>query len=173
MDSTHRLSRTFDRVLNALGVLAILLLLFVTLSVVAEVILRYFFGKSLIWVVQIGEYILLWIAFLGAAWVLKRDGHVRMDLVLNFLPERTRYLVNILTSLLGATICITLCWYSGEVTWDHFIRGAAEQAMLDIPKAPVMAIIPIGCLLLSIQFLRHARTHFKTWQAFQKTGSIS
>jgi len=79
-----------------------------------------------------------------------------MDLVLNRLKPKSRTLVNIITSVIGAIICFILGWYGAGVVWDHFLRGAAKIRMIEVPTAPVEAIIPIGCFLLCLQFLRRA-----------------
>ena len=117
----------FDRTINILTVAAIVILVFVMLSVCAEVILRYFLNRPLIWVVQVTENSLLYIAFLGAAWVLKREGHVKMDLVLNRLNPATQYLMNSITSIIGAIICLVITWYGVKVCWDLYQYQSASH----------------------------------------------
>ena len=62
----------FDRLLDVVSILACILLVFIMLSVCAEVVLRYFLGSPLIWVIEISEMNLLYITFLAIAWVLRR-----------------------------------------------------------------------------------------------------
>ena len=50
---------------------ATLIFVAMMLVVCAEVLLRYGFNSPISWVVEISEYALLWITFLGAAWVLR------------------------------------------------------------------------------------------------------
>ena len=76
----------FDRILNVFFILAGALLGFATLSVAASIVSRYFFSKPWGWVTEICEYILLYVAFLIGAWVLKHEEHVKMDLIINRLP---------------------------------------------------------------------------------------
>jgi TRAP-type C4-dicarboxylate transport system permease small subunit len=166
----NTLNGIFDRIIGVMNYCAIMLLIFVTLSVLTEVFMRYFLRHPLLWVVDIGEYILLWITFLSAAWVLKREGHVRMDLVVSHLSPRAQTLLNIITSFMGVVICLALFRYSGESTWDHFSRGVFRQGMIAVPKAPIMAIIPLGSLLLAIQFLRRASDFLREWKKHARTG---
>src|SRR3990172_450307 len=98
----------FDRLVNLLAILAGILLIFVILSVCAEVFLRYFLGRPTVWVVEISGYALLYITFLVVAWVQRRGGHVRMDLVIDRLNPMVRSVVNVITSLICTIACFIL-----------------------------------------------------------------
>ncbi|MFC2047546.1 TRAP transporter small permease, partial [Chloroflexota bacterium] len=117
------------------------------------------------WVIEVGEYGLLYMSFLGAAWVLRREGHVKMDLVLNRLKLRSQVLLNVITSILGAIVFLIVTWYSAHFTWDLFQLGYIVDAYLDPPKWPIMAIIPVGSFLFSIQFLRRSYGYLRNWRA--------
>jgi TRAP-type C4-dicarboxylate transport system permease small subunit len=92
----------FDRIIDLLASLAGGLILFMMLSICIDVVLRYFLNRPLTWGVEISEYILLWSTLLSVAWVLKIEGHVKIDLVVNRLNPRNQCLVNTITSILGA-----------------------------------------------------------------------
>lgn len=101
----------FNRIISAAIVLAGVLLVFVMLSVNAEVVMRYFMRTPLVWVVEVSETLLLFITFLGAAWVLKNEGHVKMDIVLNRLKPRAQVVVNVTTSILSIIAVLLFVWY--------------------------------------------------------------
>lgn len=157
----------FDRVIGALFYLACILLAFSMLSVNVEIFYRFFVGKAQLWVVEVSEYILLIMTFLGAAWVLKKDGHVRMDVLVNRLEPRAQLTLNIITSAVGAIFCLVIVWYGTDVTWDNYQRGTTFYKAVGFPKAPIMAAIPIGSFLLFIQFLRRTRGYLMKWKAPQ------
>jgi len=144
----------YDRTIDIVAIMAVVILVFVLLSVCAEVFMRYFFNSPLIWVVEVSEESLLYIAFLGTAWVLKKEGHVTMDIVLNRVEHRTQALLGIISSIIGVGICLVLTWYGAKVTWEHWLRGIYQATTLNIPNAYVLVIIPIGSFLFFIQFLR-------------------
>ena len=96
-----KVTNSFDGALNATGFLASILLGFIMCSVTAEVVARHFLGISISWwMVETTEYMLLYITFLGAAWVLRKEGHVKMDLLLSRFKPRDQDTVNIITSIL-------------------------------------------------------------------------
>ncbi|MFH1651754.1 MAG: TRAP transporter small permease [Chloroflexota bacterium] len=146
----------FDNLLNFFIVLSIITLIFSTLSVCAEVVMRYFLNRPIIWVVEVSEWILLFITFLGAAWVLKKEGHIAMDLLTVRLHPRASALLNSVTSLICAVTCLILTWYGAATTLDTFERGVLTYSRMELPIYPITAVIALGSLLLFIQFMRRS-----------------
>jgi len=147
-------SAILDNTINILAVLAALLMAFLMLAVCGDVVMRYVFSRPLIWVTEVTEYSLLWITFLGAAWVLRKKGHVIMDLVLGQLKPGARTTANIFTSLIGSAVCLLVTWYGVKVTLDYFHRNLIMSTILSPPAYILFTVIPLGGLILSLQFLR-------------------
>ena len=61
------------------------LLVGAVLIVSLEICMRYFFRRPQVWTVEVCEYILFILAFLGAPWLLKKGGHVSVDIVVERL----------------------------------------------------------------------------------------
>ena len=160
MTGMRVLTKIFDGTNKFLAVLAGILIVFMMLSVSTEVVMRYFFNRPSVWVVEISEISLLYITFLGTAWLLTNDKHIKMDLLLTRLNQKSQAILNLSTSILGVISCFLVTWYSGLTFWDHFQRGLFKPTFLDIPDAPVLIIIPLGSLLLSIQFLRRVYNYW-------------
>ena len=167
MKSLRKANAIFDGTIDILALFAVLLLAFTALSVSAEIVMRYFVGRPLLWVIEVAEYCLVWATFLGTTWVLKREGHVIMDIVLTRLNPRTQTLVNLITSVIGIAICLILTWYGVKVTLDLYQRGHYLSSVLMPPSFILFAIIPIGLFLLFIQFLRRAYGYLQSWQALR------
>ena len=154
MKFLNMLAAVFDRILGCMALIAAILLTFTMLSVTTDVVMRYVLDRPMLWVVEITEYILLWIPFMGAAWLLKHDGHVKVDILLSRLNPRVQTRLSTITSLLGMMICLVLVWYGIKVTWNYFIEGRYVYSPLSIPTAYVMGIVPLGSFVLLIQFIR-------------------
>jgi len=154
----------FDRIIGFLFFLASVILALGVLIISVDVVLRYFVRQPLGWVIEVVAFSLLFITFLGAAWVLRIERHVKVDLVLNLLNPGARAALNITTSVLGGIMCLLLAWYSGHLTWDLFQSGERTITVLEWLKAPLVAVIPLGSFLLSIQFLRRAYAYLVRWR---------
>ncbi len=164
MKLLKKVASVFDGITNFLALLAAVLLILIMLSVTYDVVMRYFLGRPQIWVVEIAEYALLYITFLGAAWLLKKDGHVRMDLLLSRLNPEAQAILNTITSIIGVAACLTLTWYSTQVTWTYFQEGRYMNTALFFPIAPILLVIPVGSFLLFIQFLRMNYGYLGSWR---------
>lgn len=156
--------RTFDRIVDSMAILAALIVLFVMVAVGVEVIMRSFFDRVTRWVLEISEYSLLFVTFLGAAWVLRRERHVRMDIVLNLFSPKSQSLINFFTAILCTIVCLIITWFGGRVTWDYFRSGYYFSTPLETPQYLILVIIPIGALLLLVQFLRNVRGYLNAWR---------
>lgn len=155
----------FDWALNAGAFLSGALIILVMASIGADVIMRYFFGHPQIWVLETTEISLLYMTFLGSAWVLKKEGHVSMDLLLNRLNHRAQAFCNGITSILGSVVCLVVAWYGTAFTLDQLARHVRRESLLAIPTGYIVMIIPVGSLLLLLQFLRRSVGYFQQWRA--------
>ena len=151
-------ARWFDRLLFALAVVAAAIVALVALAIGFEVVMRYFLNRPTRWVIEFSEYALVYIAFLGGAWVLREDSHVSVELLVDALPREARRWLRVVTSLLGAAICATIAWVSTSYTYELYESGEVLFRSLQTPKWAILAIIPAGMVLLAIQFLRRAFT---------------
>jgi len=161
-------SSIFDRLLKILAVIAGCIIVIMTVMICASVIMRYFFRMPLGWSIEISEYMLFFIAFLGAAWLLKNDGHVKIDLLTNNLPLLPQIFFKIWTSFLSAFICLVITYYGTISTIDHFHRGIPVIQALAIPKYLLLWVIPVGTLLLLIQSIRDISSNINEFRALFK-----
>ena len=147
------LARILYRVCSAMAVLGGLLLLFITFSIAYSIVTRKLNLPTPIWVVQFNEYALLWVPFLATAWILARDRHVSVQFLVQFFGGKGKRVLDSLHNLVGMFLCAIFCWYGVYTTWDHYVRNVTDVASVDVPKAYVLVIIPVGFFLLTLQFL--------------------
>jgi TRAP-type C4-dicarboxylate transport system permease small subunit len=155
------MAKAFDRIIVVFFWVAGGLLLFVTVGTCVDVILRYCFNRPIHWMLEITEYAMLYIPFLGAALVLKEEGHIRIDLVITFLSERSRGRLNVFTSFVGGVVMLTYTWFGAQVTLDYLKRGVPSLESLKTPMFLILMIIPIGGFFFSIQFFRQMKGYYK------------
>ncbi|MFC1902893.1 TRAP transporter small permease [Chloroflexota bacterium] len=168
MKQLTKLGIIFDKLTDFLAFLAACVLIFTMLAVCTEIVMRYFLNRPLIWVNEVTEVLLIYITFLGAAWLLRREGHVKVDILVAHLGQRTQAFLGIISSIIGLSICIVLVLYGIEVSGDYMKRGLFEPTLLELPKGPLLTIIPIGFFLLFIQFIRRTYGYIRSW----RTGII-
>jgi TRAP-type C4-dicarboxylate transport system permease small subunit len=160
-------SSHFDRIIGAFMFFGAAVLAFLMISVCWDVVARTFIGKPLTWVLEFTEYGLLYMTFLCATWVLKHEGHVTNDVLFTRLSPRNQALCIAITSILGAVICMLLTWFGAHVSLEKLLSGAYQPTPIEPPDFPIFAIIPIGCSLLAIQFLRRAKKNLAKWKTLR------
>jgi TRAP-type C4-dicarboxylate transport system permease small subunit len=151
----------FDAIVDAMAVFSGVLLILVMLSVFLEVIMRYFLNRPLFWVTEVAEFSLLFITFTAATWILKNDGHVKLDIITMRLDVRKGTIVDIFSSLIGIFVCVVLTYFGARVTIHHFVERLIDQGLLNMPIAMIIFIIPVVTFLLSIQYVRRIYNLFK------------
>lgn len=162
--SIQKFQRAVDKGLNLLAWIAGLILVGVILSVMVEVFLRSFFNRPQEWVVEISEYALLYITFLSAAFVLKKEGHIVVDLMTCRLSPSKRLFLSIVQYFLISLVSIVFIYVGGKVTVDNFIRGIYNPTVLQIPIAYILGIIPVGGFFLLVQSLIGLLTSYKKFR---------
>ncbi len=96
-----RLSSAFGRLLDALAMLAALILLAMVVMVTADIVLRNLTRGGISWSNEVSEYALYLITLLAAPWLLRRGQHVRLDIVLTLMPSRVAWLMEAAGDVLG------------------------------------------------------------------------
>jgi TRAP-type C4-dicarboxylate transport system permease small subunit len=155
----------FDKTVDALAFSAGVILVLMWIIICAEVVLRFLFSYSIIWAVEVNEFSLMVITFIGAAWLLKIEGHIKVDIVYTVLCARAQAFINIVTSIIGAIICVFLLKYGILVSMEHFQDGVVSFTVMRFPTWPRYTLISLGSLLLFIQFLRRAHSNMILWKS--------
>lgn len=84
--------------------LVVLLLVNIVVSISAQVVSRYFFGRPIVWVEEVAVYSFIWVTFLGAGLAMKYDRHLRIN---TFVDRLGRYGAPLVRGL-GALFVVVL-----------------------------------------------------------------
>ena len=164
---SNRLYAYYNKIIVFLSYVAGVLLCLITLAVTAEILVRKFAETSLPWVIECSEHALVFIAYTAAAWVLREDAHIKVDLVLTHLKKRPQAMLNMISSLLGGLLCLFITYRSALTIFDLWKRHIYTLQTLEIPMAPLFSIICIGSLFLTIQFFIRTHGYFEKWKETQ------
>ena len=148
----NRLSFLFGRVFNVLAVAAALILLAMVALVTADVVLRNSVSGGIAWANEISEYALYVITLLTAPWLLRRGQHVRIDLVLTFVPVRLAWLMEAVGDVVGFAVCLVMMRYGLKMTLDSAMLGSITIKNLVFPEWWLLWPLPVCFALLAIEF---------------------
>jgi TRAP-type C4-dicarboxylate transport system permease small subunit len=152
----ERLSQNFQSriypISKKLDRIASIILFFMMLLTVADVFLRKVFSRPIMGSVEVTEFMMVGLVFFSLAQTEVLNRHVKVDLVMNRLGERTQGLIDMITQF----VCFLLF---GAITWSTLIYSAKMRASgevsqdLWIPIYPFVYVVVMGCALLSIILL--------------------
>lgn len=152
----QKIWKLYDSILKTMLYCSAFVVLLTTVAVCVDIFLRYFFAINFAPLFEITEFGLLWMTFLGAAWVLKINGHVNIELVTAHLGSRGRFSAKLFASIVSGIMLFCMTWYSAKLTISDFKTSFELAGVLRAPKWPIEIIIPIGFLALFFQSVRNS-----------------
>ena len=149
--------RTYVLLLQACASVAAVLVGAMALAVTLDVIGRNLGWSNTGWVVEVTEYSLPVATLLVAPYLLHRNEHVRLDIVLAILPRRVSLFLERCADVLGMMICAIFVWYGMRLIYDSAHLGSMMVKTLAIPEWWQYALVPICFFLLAVEFARRLR----------------
>jgi len=146
------LSRVIDAVNGRLGVVANWLVLLSCLISAGNAFSRYAFSISSNAWLEIQWYMFGALVLLGASYTLKKNEHVRVDIVYSNVSTRRQIAIDIFGGvlfLLPATLI--LCYLSWPVFYNSWAQGEVSTNAGGLLRWPIKIFLPIGFALLSLQ----------------------
>lgn len=130
--------------------------LMATMSVLvfANVVSRYVFNHSMVWVEELTQYQMIWVTWLGAGLALREGRHVAVDVLQDALPRSLRLLLRWAIVAMMLAFLAALAWYGGQIvafSWNQ------ETPMLGIRTGIPYLGIPIGAALFALHLVVFAR----------------
>lgn len=150
----RRLDHLFDRLLLGLACAAAVIFAAIALAIPVNVVMRNVNGTAIRGLFEVIEFGLLAATFLAAPWVLSRNGHVSVDLVVSALPKAGRRVAETLANLIGMGVSAVFFWYALQAMLASYARGSMVRATFTYPEWWTLAIIPVAMALIVLEFLR-------------------
>lgn len=119
---------------------------------ITDVILRYVFNSPLIWSLEFGQWMLLFIFVAAIPECTRRHGHIRMELLYGVMPPGFRKAITILYALIAAWIF----WLVLGVEYEEFLFSFKLSRITEYLELPVWAHhagMVIMCILVIAFFL--------------------
>ena len=168
MKTGERFWVIFDRAITIMMIVSGVLILLDALFVTIDVLMRYAFSITYIGIFELTEYSLLWMTFMGAAFIMRNNGHVRVDAVINLLNPKNGAILNIIASVISLFILMVVTFYSAKLTLHDLQTGFILSGILRPVKWPIEIIIPIGFFMLFLQLVRNASKQFENLKAMSR-----
>lgn len=124
--------------------------------VFANVVSRYVFNYSFLWVEEITRYMMVWIGFIGSGLVLRYGAHIAVEALQDALPTRAAQAMRVFVVILLAITFLAMTWLGVEYVrfaWDQ------ETPVFNWNFGLVYLAIPLGSALMLVHLLCIARPY--------------
>ena len=146
------LSRAIDKLGEWLGVIASWLVLLACLVSAINATVRYLISYSSNAWLELQWYMFAGMVLLGAAYTLKVNEHVRVDLIYGTISNRARHWIDLLGGAIFLTpMCLVMIWF----TWPWFVQAwtlnESSSNAGGLIRWPVILLLPVGFALILLQ----------------------
>lgn len=152
--------------LGAVG--AQIVLIAAALIIFYDVVMRYVFNQPTTWVLEVSEYMLVFIAVAGTAQIQKQKAHIRMDYFFYRFSSGLRRRLNFFFNIFLTGFSFLIFFTSAQMTITAYKYGSKSSSLLGTPLFIPYAIVPLGILIL---FLQSIVDTFESFKEISGSGS--
>jgi TRAP-type C4-dicarboxylate transport system permease small subunit len=148
------LGRAYGRLLHAGATVAALLLGVLALLVTGDVVARNLGVGTLPWILEVSEYGLPLATFLVAPWLLHRNEHVRLDVLLTAIPRRAARALDRFSDAVGLAVSAVFVVYGVRAILSSAQQGSMVIKSVVFPEWWLYAPVPLCFAFLVVEFVR-------------------
>lgn len=135
-----------------------------TILILVEIFIWNMFEKTTLIADEYSAYGLAAIIFLGAGFCLKEKGHIRITLIMGFLPETLSRVIAFIATMITTLFMGYLWWYLFKMVRSTLRYESTSGTLTNTPIWIPQAIMLVGAGCFFIQLVA---TTIKTWQAIK------
>jgi TRAP-type C4-dicarboxylate transport system permease small subunit len=105
------------------------------------------------WGDEVVVYFIVWAIFIAASQLVRRDGHVRPDLVLRALPPQGQRWVECFNCCVAIAFCAGLVWCGYQIVSDSYALDERSITGLGFPMYLYYAALLVGGSLMLARYL--------------------
>ena len=105
------------------------------------------------------RYIVIWLAFLGAAAASREKQHIVIEILPKILPPVPKRILEIFAIIVSTVISSLLAWVAFRFLLNE--RTLGTEGVLGMPAWWLETIIPIGFLLITVEHIVSLRKKIK------------
>ncbi len=118
-----------------------------------EVVRRELLSYSSIWGEEIVRYSFIYLAWIGAAAAVRERGHIRIDVILQYVGPRVKALLYIFGDLVMFAVALVAFYWSYETVHVSAKFGSVTHG-LRISQVWFLAAVPIGFALVIFRLIQ-------------------
>ncbi|MCK9454708.1 MAG: TRAP transporter small permease subunit [Sulfurimonas sp.] len=159
--------KLIDKTIKYLGYFTAFILVLLVLLVVYDATVRYLFSGGSVALQELEWHLFDIVILFGIAYTLRENAHVRVDIFYASFSDKTKALVNIISSLFFILPFSFLIIYIGIdfVSMSYLQNEASSNPGGLEYRFLVKALMPLSFIFLSLGAIKEAKTNFDIWRA--------
>lgn len=157
--------RLCDRLSDVCGIASGVLMVLSTVLVLAEILVRTAFSKTLYITEEYSGYLMAAMTFLALAYTLKEKSHIRMTFLHTIAKGKTKVWVDIFAYCVGFAFCGILTYTTADFFWDAVVTKSRSMQISQTYMAIPQFFMPFGTLVMTLQFAAEALRSFLLLQS--------
>lgn len=137
-----------DRNAERWALLIFYVMLVITMAI--EVLRREVFAYSSIWGEEIVRYSFIYLAWIGAAVAVKDRAHIRIDVLMHYVPPRAKALLYVFGDLVMMTVAVIALYWSYEAVHVSAKFGSVSHG-LRVSMVWFLMAVPAGFALMILR----------------------
>lgn len=154
MRAMRSIQFVYEKFLQAMVIIAGLTLVWLMIAVVLSVVQRNLGFQSWAWLFISTEYGMFYLTLLGAPWLVRKRGHVHIELLTASLPSQYLNVFSRLIALIAVLICAVLAFKGYELVALNLERGDLDVRAYFFPTWILSLAFPISFGLMAVEFAR-------------------
>lgn len=148
-----RILACIDAISTWSGLVTRWLALLLSAAVIYEVVARYAFNRPTIWAFDVAMMLTSMLFLLPAAYILKDNAHIRVDVLLRMLPVRVQQAIECVFYLVCFfPFTLVMVWYGTRAARFAWMAGEiSNTSQWGEPIAWWKAMLPLAFFLLLLQ----------------------
>lgn len=134
----------------AMGAVALVL---VILLVTLNVCLRYLFKEPLIFADEYSAYSFLFMSFLAMGYAMRKEAHIRVEIIFKRLSERSLAILEIVISLLGLFFVGLLIWFCSDFAIMLVDTNRRSGTAVNTPLWVPAIFMVLGLCILGLEIV--------------------
>jgi C4-dicarboxylate transporter, DctQ subunit len=110
-------------------------------------------ARAISYAEEVIVYLIIWAIMIVSSQLVRRDGHVRPDLVLRLLSPRWLRIMEIFNCLVAIVFCAALVWYGWEIVDTSLLINETSSTDLQFPMWIYYLALPVGSALMLVRYL--------------------
>ena len=129
-----------------------------------EVIRREVFSYSSIWGEEVVRYAFIYLAWIGAASAVRERAHIRIDVIMHYVPAQVKTLIYILGDLVMLSVAVVALYWSFETVLVSWKFGSVSHG-LRISMVWFLAAVPVGFSLMVFRLIQSLLRDIKDFRS--------